>query len=107
MNALSDMKRVFMDSGKEIGYDWDCDHAYSYLKDLPDYSHLSESQQQEFEDFTNEWLYENDECPPCQIHIGADMKAYSKCGCHDGKDLVNDREDIENTIAWLTAFAGQ
>jgi hypothetical protein len=103
MKTLGDLKKLFMESDKEIGYDWDCDHAYSYLKNVPDYSHLSESEQAEFEDFTGEWLYENDECPPCQIHIDDDMVVSSRCGCHDGKDYIKDREDIENTIRWLAA----
>ncbi len=109
MNTLSDLKKLFNDkcndvnSDLDIQYDWDCGHCYSYLVGVPDYSHLSQEEQDEFEDLTNLWLYDNDECPPCEIGFGPDMKVESSCGCHDHLDYVKDREDIENIILWLTA----
>lgn len=65
-----------------IKYDWDSGDSYSYIEhpvmrewdDLirrvagDDYDYWYDM----FADFTNEWLYENDECPPNAMHVNAD-----------------------------------
>lgn len=51
-----------------IKYGWDCGHSYSYL-DHPIFAEakagLTEEAYYEFMDKCEEWLHDNDECPPC------------------------------------------
>ena len=72
---------------KDIEYDWDAGHCYSSIKDCPSYTKLHEEHEEhydEIEDHCNEWLYNHDECPPCEIHVKKDGQVSSGCGCHDG-----------------------
>jgi len=75
-----------------INYDWDGGHCYSYIshpimeliEDVPG-----------FEEYTNDWLYSNDDCPPCEIHITKDGEVSSRCGCHDNID-----DDTRNGVLY-------
>jgi hypothetical protein len=104
MKSLSDLKTEFMNSDMEVGYDWDGGHAYSYLKSTPNAEHLSADEQYEFEDFCNDVLYNNDDnLPPCEIHLDENFIVHSSCGCHDhldyGKD--GDKQEIEWALNWF------
>ncbi len=57
----------------------------------------------EWLDFTNEWLYDNDDCPPCDIYIDQENEQIkSGCGCHDDLDFNQDREIWEGIVFELT-----
>lgn len=102
MVTLSDLKEEFgrCVNTTHIKYSWDAGHAYSYI-DHPimdvNVDHLTQDERDQWEEFTNEWLYANDECPPCQIDV-KDGKVGSGCGCHDGLSLEEDKEEVEAII---------
>jgi hypothetical protein len=103
MNLMSDMKQKFMDqvNVSHIKYDWDGGHCYSYIEHpLMNVEWEEEGEQDEWDDFTHSWLYENDECPPCQISI-VDGVVGSGCGCHDHLNYENDRKEVEDIIMEL------
>jgi hypothetical protein len=89
-----------------IKYDWDASHCYSYLQH-PIFSEWEEILKQlpsdqydewydAFLDHTNEWLYQNDECPPCAIYINHKTKEVrSSCGCHDGAEYSEALDAVE------------
>ena len=94
---------------KTITYDWDAGHSYSIIKsdiyskmiklcednELP---HLED----EVTDHCNEWLYENDECPPCEIHVSKMGEVSSGCGCHDHLDPIQESEEIQDILIELS-----
>ena len=60
-----------------IKYDWDAGHSYSYIDHTVMTKALNEldsAEHDEFTDHANNWLYENDECPPC--------RPSSECQCN-------------------------
>lgn len=100
---IADLKQEFISTvcKDNIKYDWDGGHAYSYLDHpLIDIEFEDEDEDNEWMDFTNEWLYENDELPPCQISVWNGV-VESSCGCHDYLDIDKDREEIEDIITEL------
>lgn len=89
--SLDDWKREFDThiTTHFIKYDWDAGHCYSYIDHplMKELELLFEEDQElmdEGYDYSNSWLYENDDCPPCAIHINHTTKEVSSgCGCHD------------------------
>ena len=79
-----------------IKYDWDGGHCYSYI-DHPTMDKLDE--EDDLQELLNTWLYENDECPPCAIHINKDGSIRSSCGCHD--DQHASEECIQGVLVEL------
>jgi hypothetical protein len=55
----------------------------------------------EAEEYANAWLYDNDECPSCAIHLYKDGTVGSGCGCHDG---ITDPEEIREIVKQLEAL---
>jgi hypothetical protein len=80
-----------------IKYDWDGGHCYSYI------SHplVENNFDDDAEQYANDWLYENDECPPCAIHLYKDGTVGSGCGCHDN---LTDPEVIDSIVKELEAI---
>ncbi len=106
MNNLSDLKQMFIDqvTTNHIKYDWDGGHCYSYIDHpLMNQDFDDQDQQDAWDEFTNEWLYENDNCPPCQISITNGV-VKSSCGCHDHLDYNKDREEVESIITELMNY---
>ena len=81
---------------KLITYSWDAGHAYSMLDSgdneggtkmsmlSTEMSILLDAEQDQFFDHINEWLSNNDECPPC-VPGG-------ECGCSDINDIDTVRD---------------
>ena len=101
MKTLSDLKQDFMTqvNSSHVKYGWDCGHSYSYIDhSLGDIVFDNNDDQNEWDDFTNEWLSEqSDDLPSCQIDIN-NGKVESMCGCHDHLSLDTDREEVEDII---------
>ena len=93
MNFTNDRSNL-----KYIKYDHDCGHSYSYI-DHPIVQECEDTP--ELEEILNEWLYENDECPPCGIYIKKDGSSKSSCGCNDNLD----KEQIRDIVEELTEFS--
>ena len=93
---------------KTITYDWDGGHCYSSIEcpihdklmDLD--GEVSDELFGRIEDHCNTWLYENDDCPPCQIHVYKDGRVGSGCGCHDHLDPVQESEEIQDILIELS-----
>lgn len=108
MITVSDFKQMFTDQidTSHIKYDRDGGHTYSYIEHplmTMMYEQFSDEEVDELEDFTNDWLYDNDECPPCGIGIDHENKQIgSGCGCHDHLDYDRDREEWESIVSILT-----
>ena len=98
-----------------IKYDWDASHCYSYIEhpvmsewdDLimrvagDDYNYWYDM----FADFTNEWLYSHDECPPCAIYINHTTKEVaSGCGCHDDLSYEEGLEIKDELTNYCTVY---
>lgn len=79
-----------------IKYDWDAGHCYSYI-DHPVYDFDDDIAL----DACHKWLYENDDCPPCAIHVNEDGTGSSGCGCHDGRA----EDDVLDMISQLEDYA--
>ena len=82
-----------------IKYSHDAGHSYSYIEhplieDVEEYPEL--------EELLDSWLYENDECPPCQIHVFKDGTVTSSCGCHDHYDPVQENEELSDLLHGMT-----
>jgi len=95
-----------------IKYDWDCGHCYSYI-DHPVYDKLSEmiddcvdlelrGQLEALQEQCNEWLYSNDDCPPCQIYVNSDGTGGQGC-CDDVR--VKDKEETLSQVMNLIEAA--
>ena len=82
-----------------IKYNWDDGHSYSYV-DHPLMEEVEECD--ELEGKMYDWLYENDEKPPCQIHVNKDGTVGSSCGCHDHLDPVQESDEISDILHELT-----
>lgn len=106
MKTLSDLRQMFRDQVEvsDIKYDWDSGHCYSYIDHpLVNQEFSNQEDQDDWDDFCSEWLYSNDECPPCQISVENNVVS-SGCGCHDHLDYVIDREEIEGIIEELQEY---
>lgn len=61
-----------------IKYDWDSGHSYSYI-DHPIIAdaeeQLNDEEADDFRCYTDTWLYDNDQCPPCFPR--------GECGCNE------------------------
>jgi hypothetical protein len=103
---LSLLKQQFSEqvTTDSIKYDWDGGHSYSYIDHpLMSVEFTNQDDQDEWELFTNDWLYENDNCPPCQLEI-FEGRVCSMCGCHDHLDYNKDREEVEEIINELMNY---
>ncbi len=86
-----------------IKYGWDAGHAYSYIEHpLMDELHASIDDVDSWvcEDKAHDWLYDNDECPPCELHV-IDNQVVSPCGCHSHLDYKHDKDEVEDIIEKL------
>ena len=98
--TLNDLKRMFTKqvNTSHIEYDRDGGHSYSYIKHPLMSGHEWEDDDR-WLDFTNEWLSENEDLPPCDIYVNhKEQKIESSCGCHDGLDYHNNREEWESIV---------
>lgn len=92
-----------------IKYDWDGGHAYSYIDhplmdQLYDTSfHMSYEDSSFCEEKSLNWLYDNDDCPPCELHI-IDNQVCSPCGCYSHLDYERDKDEVEDIIEKLMEF---
>ena len=93
------------DSVNCIRYYRDGGHTYSYLDH---FISIKCEDNDELTDKLDTWMYENDDCPPCEIYVKRDtkgkiIKVQSGCGCHDHLDPndPDDLEEITNTIRVL------
>ena len=91
---------------KTITYDWD-GHCYSILKsDIYDELCKMTEDNQDLNDYVedhcNEWMSENEDRPPCQIHVYKDGSVGSGCGCHDHLDPVQEAEEIQDILMKLS-----
>ena len=111
MKTLLDLKQEFKEkvNTSHIEYDWDGGHSYSYINhpimnEGDEYDGVwSKEDYMEWEEFTNGWLSDNDDRPPCDIYIDHKTKTvHSGCGCHDNLHYHNDRKIWEDIISKLT-----
>lgn len=106
MKTYSDWIQQFKDqvNTTHIKYDRDGGHSYSYIEhplmDDLDNGTLSVNDTLLCQEHSDEWLYENDNCPPCELEI-KDGKVSSGCGCHDHLDYELDKEEVEEIIGEL------
>lgn len=89
---------------KDITYDWDAGHCYSSIKsDIYNELLTMTEDHPELEDhvmdYCNEWLYNNDECPPCAIHVNKDGTSGQGC-CYDS--YVHTVDETNDIIDQLT-----
>ena len=90
----------------QIKYDWDGGHCYSYIES-PAYAKLMELEVKISRDMfdmidehCNEWMYEWERRPPCEIHIFKNGLSRSMCGCHDD----NTKEEVEEAVSELESY---
>jgi hypothetical protein len=89
--TLDQLKQQFISTvtTANIDYDHDGGHAYSmlnhplamYPEDYMEKFGLSREDAEEMDSFTHGWLYNNDDCPPCELNGG--------CGCNVDNDSNN------------------
>ena len=92
-----------------ISYNWDAGHSYSLFESeneggtalsilRSEMSILSTAEMDEFEDVLDEWLSNNDECPPCEPGGG--------CGCSDITDIdtVRDYRQAHDKVYGIGKF---
>lgn len=82
---------------KSIIYDWDGGHCYStIICPIYDKMMVLTEDHQDLNDMVEEhchgWLYDNDDCPPCAIHVNKD--GTSSQGCCGGVNSVAETKDI-------------
>ena len=107
--VVSDWQQRFASSVRieHIKYSWDAGHAYSFINHplMDELDDMDELDSDMCRIFSNDWLYENDSCPPCKIYI-VDGVVRSICGCHDHLDYEKDREEILKIIDMLMNYEG-
>lgn len=91
-----------------ICYDWDAGHAYSYIEhplmdNLFEADSLTDEDSTLCEEIAFSWLYDNDDCPPCELHIIANQVC-SPCGCHSHLDYEQNKDEVEGIIEKLMEF---
>ena len=114
VSVLLKLKEFDKSTDKTITYDWDGGHSYSSIKckiydemiELCEQNGLRDLEDKVI-DHCNEWLYENDECPPCCIHVSKDGEVSSGCGCHDHLDPVQESEEIQDILTELSELEKQ